>query len=242
MGSSAAHRQQLSSFKTIALSFDAATRVAYLALGRPDRSNSVNEEMWSELPQVKPAPPPRSPTYAFGTARDQYDAQNAEPNLDGWLAGSRHAEQSRRRAGGESAPAPYSPGCCLDLCTCRSVTGAMATAGFAHRSRQELLRGDRSVHGRRPDGQLAKRWPVSRTRSGAVTARDTANAGLPDRLRALPMASRSCRSRCVRQLGFGLSFAIYSTARRCLMDLLGDKQALVNDCVLRTTPSRRPDQ
>ena len=61
MGSSAAHRQQLGSFKTIAVSFDAATRVAYLALSRPDRSNSVNEEMWAELPQVTPPPPTPPP-------------------------------------------------------------------------------------------------------------------------------------------------------------------------------------
>jgi len=117
MGSSAAHRQQLGSFKTIAVSFDAATRVAYLALSRPDRSNSVNEEMWAELPQVTPPPPPPrlSLTYAFGTARDQYDDQDTEPNLDVWLAGSRHAEHSRRRPGGESALASDRPGRSLDL-------------------------------------------------------------------------------------------------------------------------------
>ena len=56
MGSSAVNRQQLGKFKTISVSLDPSSRVAYLSLSRPDRSNSINAEMWAELPQVYPPP------------------------------------------------------------------------------------------------------------------------------------------------------------------------------------------
>ena len=63
MGSSAVNRQQLGTFKTISLSLDASSRVAYLSLSRPDRSNSINAAMWAELPQAtnRPRPPPPPP-------------------------------------------------------------------------------------------------------------------------------------------------------------------------------------
>ena len=108
MATSTTHKQQLGRFKTIAVTLNAATRVAYLSLCRPDKSNSFDEEMWSELPQVSPPPPPPPRPRACSVAGTAHslpghliDVLLCHSLLLLMLTGSRHVEQPRRGPCGE---------------------------------------------------------------------------------------------------------------------------------------------